>query len=294
MKVKRLLALAMASVLMLSSAQTTALEAYAAEIPVVEEQSTQDVTQSEADIQNDEVTGEADLDTTVNDASMQKDPEDEEFIQDDTASDAADEKSVTLDDAEEADDDAKASEDDAESEEITVTFDANGGVFENGETTSVVNVKKGEPLTTLPMNPEMGDGSLVFSGWYYDKEGISIVDLSTFAPEEEVTIYAGWTKEVENSSGIRGRVTDGPFLWRDGQGRLLCLWSSFSEDGYTQGLAESNNREITGHFRQLTPLFREDGGHGMLFRNKEGQTVLTLHRPNRHLEEHPVFIPVEI
>ena len=105
---------------------------------------------------------------------------------------------------------------------------------------------------------------------------------------------AGWTKEVENSSGIRGCVTDGPFLWRDGQGRLLCLWSSFSEDGYTQGLAESNNREITGHFRQLTPLFREDGGHGMLFRNKEGQTVLTLHRPNRHLEEHPVFIPVEI
>ena len=105
---------------------------------------------------------------------------------------------------------------------------------------------------------------------------------------------AGWTKEVENSSGIRGRVTDGPFLWRDRQGRLLCLWSSFSEDGYTQGLAESNNREITGHFRQLTPLFREDGGHGMLFRNKEGQTVLMLHRPNRHLEEHPVFIPVEI
>jgi len=75
---------------------------------------------------------------------------------------------------------------------------------------------------------------------------------------------------------------------------LLCLWSSFSEDGYTQGLAESDNGEITGHFNQLAPLFRENGGHGMLFRNKEGETVLTLHRPNRHPEEHPVFIPVII
>ncbi len=101
---------------------------------------------------------------------------------------------------------------------------------------------------------------------------------------------AAWSKEMEHSSGLRGRVTDGPFLWRDEEGRLLCLWSSFSEDGYTQGLAESDNGEITGNFRQLPPLFREDGGHGMLFRDKEGQTVLTLHRPNRHLEEHPVFI----
>ncbi len=100
---------------------------------------------------------------------------------------------------------------------------------------------------------------------------------------------AAWSKEMEHSSGLRGRVTDGPFLWRDEEGRLLCLWSSFSEDGYTQGLAESDNGEITGNFRQLPPLFREDGGHGMLFRDKEGHTVLTLHRPNRHLEEHPVF-----
>jgi len=105
---------------------------------------------------------------------------------------------------------------------------------------------------------------------------------------------ASWTKEMQHSSGLRGRVTDGPFLWRSGKDGLLCLWSSFSEDGYTQGLAESDNGEITGHFRQLAPLFRQDGGHGMLFRSKEGQTILTLHRPNRHLEEHPVFISVDL
>ena len=104
---------------------------------------------------------------------------------------------------------------------------------------------------------------------------------------------AAWAKEIVHSSGMRGRVTDGPFLWRDETGRLLCLWSSFSEGGYTQGLAESDNGEITGHFRQLPPLFSEDGGHGMLFRSKEGQLFLALHRPNRHLEEHPVFLPIQ-
>ena len=39
---------------------------------------------------------------------------------------------------------------------------------------------------------------------------------------------ASWAREVRHSSGKTGYVTDGPFLWRDGAGRLLCLWSSFS------------------------------------------------------------------
>jgi len=103
---------------------------------------------------------------------------------------------------------------------------------------------------------------------------------------------AGWVKEIPHSSGMKGRVTDGPFLWRDEQNRLLCLWSSFSAGGYTQGLAASDSGEITGTFRQLPPLYENDGGHGMLFRTFSGQTMLALHQPNRHLEERPVFLPV--
>ena len=122
-------------------------------------------------------------------------------------------------------------------------------------------------------------------------------DLRNAAGEPRLLFRASeaeWTKEMIHSSGIRGRVTDGPFLWRNDGGQLLCLWSSFSENGYTQGLAVSENGEITGRFQQLPPLFQEDGGHGMLFRSKEGQVMLALHRPNRHLEEHPVFIPAGI
>ncbi len=103
---------------------------------------------------------------------------------------------------------------------------------------------------------------------------------------------AAWAKEMRHSSGVTGRVTDGPFMWRDRAGRLLCLWSSFSAHGYTQGLAVSDTGEVTGHFSQLDPLFEGDGGHGMLFTDKTGRTLLTLHSPNEHLKERPRFLPV--
>ena len=103
---------------------------------------------------------------------------------------------------------------------------------------------------------------------------------------------AKWATPVQHSSGISGYVTDGPFLWRDQEGGLLCLWSSFSKTGYTQGLAYSENGEITGTFRQLPPLFTRDGGHGMLFRDKNGDVRLALHRPNEHLKERPVFLTI--
>ena len=103
---------------------------------------------------------------------------------------------------------------------------------------------------------------------------------------------APWVQPVRHSSAITGYVTDGPFLWRDRAGRLLCLWSSFSQGGYTQGLAVSDNGEIDGRFSQLDPLFESDGGHGMLFRDKGGRVLLALHSPNKHLLERPCFYPM--
>ena len=105
---------------------------------------------------------------------------------------------------------------------------------------------------------------------------------------------APWSHAVRHSSGITGFVTDGPFLWHGKDGSLLCLWSGFSEKGYAQGLAVSDNGEIDGHFSQADPLFLEDGGHGMLFRSKEGRTLLALHSPNTHLLERPRFVPVDL
>ena len=100
---------------------------------------------------------------------------------------------------------------------------------------------------------------------------------------------ATWSKLMHHSSGMNGYVTDGPFLWRTESGTLLCLWAGFSDDGYTEGVAVSSNGEIDGFFQQEEPLFRKDGGHGMIFRDLEGHLYLTLHSPNEHLKERPYF-----
>ena len=120
-------------------------------------------------------------------------------------------------------------------------------------------------------------------------------DLRAAAGEPRLLFRASeapWVKKIRHSSGAEGYVTDGPFLWRDRTGRLLCLWSSFSETGYTQALAVSDTGSVDSHFSQLPPLFDRDGGHGMVFRDLRGRLILTLHQPNIHLLERPCFIPL--
>lgn len=120
-------------------------------------------------------------------------------------------------------------------------------------------------------------------------------DLSAAAGEPRVLFHASdapWCKVMHHSSGVDGCVTDGPFLWRTEAGELECLWASFSQGGYTEGVAISDNGEIDGNFRQVEPLFMEDGGHGMVFRALDGQLYLTLHSPNQHLAERPHFHPL--
>ncbi|MBE5804823.1 MAG: glycoside hydrolase [Clostridiales bacterium] len=104
---------------------------------------------------------------------------------------------------------------------------------------------------------------------------------------------ASWCKVMRHSSGVEGCVTDGPFFWRTENGTLLCLWASFSQGGYTEAVAVSDNGGITGRFTQAEPLFMDDGGHGMVFRALDGQLYLTLHSPNEHLLERPHFHPIE-
>lgn len=120
-------------------------------------------------------------------------------------------------------------------------------------------------------------------------------DLSGAAGEPFVLFRASeaeWVQQVRHSSGKVGYVTDGPFFHRNQDGTLLLLWASFSDGGYTQGVAVSDNGEIDGRFVQRKPLFEKDGGHGMLFKDLKGQWFLTLHSPNEYLCERPHFFPV--
>jgi GH43 family beta-xylosidase len=95
----------------------------------------------------------------------------------------------------------------------------------------------------------------------------------------------------------RGRdryITDGPALYKSKSGKLFMLWSSFSETGYTTGIAISDSGKVEGPWRQQTePFFREDGGHSMIFRRFDGGLMVALHSPNRSPDERCRLIEVE-
>ena len=91
----------------------------------------------------------------------------------------------------------------------------------------------------------------------------------------------------------RRYVTDGPFLYRGAGDRLYMIWSTCVRGAYYQCLAVSDNGEIDGNWLQLPPLFTEDGGHGMVFRDLAGALRLVLHAPNASGREHPEFFRLE-
>ena len=84
--------------------------------------------------------------------------------------------------------------------------------------------------------------------------------------------------------------TDGPCVHKMDNGTLTMLWSSWSKRGYAVGTALSPNGNIGGPWEHRdVPLFPENGGHGMLFRDKAEQLLYALHYPNDKLCEHPIF-----
>ncbi len=79
----------------------------------------------------------------------------------------------------------------------------------------------------------------------------------------------------------RSYVTDGCFLYKTKKGKLLMIWSSFSKSGYATGIAHSATNSVAGPWiHEETPLFSEDGGHGMIFETFDGRLCLILHAPN--------------
>jgi beta-xylosidase len=86
-------------------------------------------------------------------------------------------------------------------------------------------------------------------------------------------------------------VTDGPFLYRAGNDDLVMFWSSFWKGKYVVAVARSRSGDITGPWtHDPEPLYTNDGGHPMVFRDFDGRLRLSLHQPNRNSQERPVFL----
>lgn len=122
-------------------------------------------------------------------------------------------------------------------------------------------------------------------------------DLKAAAGEPRVLFRASqapWVVPSVDKDGNKNYVTDGPWLHRCPDGRLMMLWSSHGKDGYAQAASYSDNGDITGNWTPAAePIFGRDGGHGMIFRDFEGAQRLVLHAPNENPYERPVFLPFE-
>lgn len=122
-------------------------------------------------------------------------------------------------------------------------------------------------------------------------------DLSHFINEPVVLFRSNdhvWTK---------GNVTDGCFMYRTSEGKLIMLWSNFARSGgYSVGMAASENGKIDGKWLHAPRAFycesrnSVEGGHPMLFTTLDGQLMMTIHSPNVAKDdvfETAQFIPVE-
>ena len=98
-------------------------------------------------------------------------------------------------------------------------------------------------------------------------------------------------------------ITDGCYMYRCENGKLLMIWSNRDSNGaYCVGVAISSNGKITGEWSHTAkPLFTSDnttvysvteGGHGMIFKDRDGRMFLTLHTPNQGEDTAMILIPI--
>ena len=124
---------------------------------------------------------------------------------------------------------------------------------------------------------------------------ICYVELSpdlTRAITEPVELFAASSFLKKEATEESHNVTDGPFIYRKEDGKLLMIWSTI-DNGYKQCVAQSDNGSVTGKWLFLPNLFDDDGGHGMIFKDLNGNLKLTLHCPNISLKEKPVFFDLK-
>lgn len=91
-----------------------------------------------------------------------------------------------------------------------------------------------------------------------------------------------------------GYVTDGPFLYRMKNGKLLMLWSTFTTKGYATGYCISESGSLFGPWKQSdNPLYFHDGAHSSLFKTFGGKLMMVLHCPNDHPKKKPLIFEME-
>ncbi len=152
---------------------------------------------------------------------------------------------------------------------------------------------------------EEGQPWMVFvHEWTCTDDGIgrmSVAKLSddlTHFVSEPVDLF-----RADAPSWSNHRVTDGCFMYKTKDNQLLMIWSNIEDaGGYCVGIARSKNGKVDGEWIQEDELLyskaisgKHDGGHGMIFEDKDGKMYLVIHAPNRpcdECEETAIFVPL--
>ena len=120
-------------------------------------------------------------------------------------------------------------------------------------------------------------------------------DNLTESVGETVTLFKAsepyWADKCTDKN--EHRITDGPYMYRTETDELLMLWSTFIKGNYAECLVKFNGGEIGAEFEHLPPIVDNDGGHGMVFKDFDGNLQLTYHAPNKTGFEHPYFVKVK-
>ncbi|GAB3327189.1 glycoside hydrolase family 43 protein [Larkinella ripae] len=87
-----------------------------------------------------------------------------------------------------------------------------------------------------------------------------------------------WSRENTKDRIGPNKVTDGPWLFRTGTGRLGMIWTSWVYDVYTQGVAYSKSGTLDGPWvQEKAPITPPNFGHGMLFQTLDGKWLMSVH-----------------
>lgn len=99
-------------------------------------------------------------------------------------------------------------------------------------------------------------------------------------------LFKGSAAPGSNPSLQRSNVTDAPFLYRSPKsGKLFMTWSTLTPySDYVVVLAESQSGRINGPWIQRQVIYKQDGGHAMIFRTFDGRLLMALHKPNQGSE----------
>ena len=76
--------------------------------------------------------------------------------------------------------------------------------------------------------------------------------------------------------------SDAPFLQKLSDGSLLLTWSPYLQNNYVVLSVVSKSGSVFGPWEHLPePLFDQNGGHAMFFRDLEGRNIMCLHAPEK-------------